>query len=68
MAPESRDKKTQGNGGCRYLLTFIMKLELKKKKRKASSNTEQGFDKSLTWAPQGCTYLQKFHQDHFLKI
>ena len=68
MAPESRDKKTQGNGGCMYLLTFIMKLELKKKKRKAPSDTEQGCDKSLTGAPQDCTYLRKFHQTHFLKI
>ena len=40
MAPKSRRKKIKGNGGCIYILTFIVKLELKPKKRKACDGIE----------------------------
>ena len=57
-------ERTEGNGGCMYLLTFIMKLELKPKKRKASNDTEQGCDKSLTGAPH---LFMKILLNSFLK-
>ena len=46
----------EGTGGSMYLLTFIVKLELKPRERKASNSIVQGCDKSLT-SPTRCTYL-----------
>ena len=52
-----------------YVLTNLhYEARAKAKEEKASNDTEQGYDKSLTEAPQGCTYLQKLYQTHFLKI
>lgn len=57
-----RDQREKSEGGCMYLLIFIVKLELNSKKRKASNVTEERCDKLLTLTPRGCSYLQTCNQ------